>query len=53
MMTAATITTIAIIPKAKKDSTGRTNTAASVGPGVEEGFAVGPGVFVCVGVEVG
>ena len=53
MMTAATMTTIAMIPKAKKASVDRTNAAASVGPGVEEGFAVGQGVFVGVGVEVG
>ena len=52
-MTTATTTKIAVIPKAKKASAGRTNVAASVGPGVEEGFAVGPGVFVGVGVEVG
>ena len=53
MMTAATMTAIAMIPKAKKTSVDRTNATASVGPGVEEGFAVGPGVFVGVGVGVG
>ena len=52
-MPTITITTIAMIPKAKKASPGRANVAASVGPGVEEGFAVGLGVFVGVGAGVG
>jgi hypothetical protein len=52
-MTTKMTTTIAAMPKAKKASAGRTNAVASVGSGVEEGFIVGPGVFVGVGVEVG